>query len=349
MLNKLYSLFRPLLFQIDEETAHKICLHSINIVSKLSLSKLFIPHKSEKIYKIMGLNFNNPVGLAAGMDKDGIALDGLGSLGFGFIELGTTTPLAQSGNSRPRLFRIKQHNAIINRMGFNNVGIDNLIKNIKKTKYKGIIGINISKNSNTPNKYAINDYIYCFKKAYLYADYIAINISSPNTKNLRELQNPKILNLLLSTIKKEQIKLTKIHNKFVPIAVKISPDLNYNQIKVISNLLLRNKINGIIATNTTISRFNIKELINEKGGLSGKPILDISNNVIKMFKKELGNSIPIIGVGGIFCAEDAKSKIIAGASLVQIYTGLVYNGPKLILECIEKLTKHFDKINNYTN
>jgi dihydroorotate dehydrogenase len=282
----------------------------------------------------MGLNFPNPVGLAAGLDKNGDCINGLAALGFGFIEIGTVTPLPQPGNPKPRLFRLPQANAIINRMGFNNHGVNKLIENVRHAEYQGILGINIGKNAATPIEKAADDYLICLRKVYARASYITVNISSPNTKNLRQLQDKDALNDLLTQLKAEQKKLADTHGKYVPIALKIAPDMEAEQIIQIARLLMQHRIDGVIATNTTLSREGVANLPHgtETGGLSGSPVRDKSTAVIRHLAAELKGALPIIGVGGILSGADAAEKITAGASLVQIYSGLIYRGPALICE-----------------
>jgi dihydroorotate dehydrogenase len=287
----------------------------------------------------MGIPFQNPVGLAAGLDKNANYIDALGKLGFGFIEVGTITPRAQIGNPKPRLFRLPEAQGIINRFGFNNVGLEAALENIKLSKYKGVLGINIGKNFDTPLEKAGDDYLLCMKKVYQYANYIAINISSPNTKKLRDLQESKPLNILLAQLKEEQTRLADYYGRYVPIALKISPDLTAKHLDAISKSIIKNRIDGVIATNTTISRESVSELFNGKevGGLSGKPLFELSNSIICGLHLRLQGEVPIIGVGGIFSGEDALEKINAGAELVQIYSGLVYQGRKLILDTCQSI------------
>ena len=283
---------------------------------------------------VMGLTFSNPVGLAAGLDKNGDCIDGLAALGFGFIEIGTITPLPQSGNPKPRLFRLPEANAIINRMGFNNDGVDKLIANVKRAKYQGILGINIGKNAVTPIENAADDYLTCLRKVYPYASYITVNISSPNTKNLRQLQDEEALTRLLSALKGEQQKLADAHGKYVPIALKIAPDMESDQLKQIAALLMQHQIDAVIATNTTLSRVGVEGMPHgeEAGGLSGAPVREKSTEVIRQLSAELQGALPIIGAGGILNGADAAEKINAGASLVQFYSGMIYRGPALIGE-----------------
>lgn len=330
----MYRLFRPALFRLDPETAHHLTLAGLNAAYSLGLSRIVSPRPPDDPRTVMGLNFPNPVGLAAGLDKNGDCINGLAALGFGFIEIGTVTPLPQPGNPKPRLFRLPQANAIINRMGFNNHGVNKLIENVRHAKYQGILGINIGKNAATPIEKAADDYLICLRKVYAFASYITVNISSPNTRNLRQLQDEDALNDLLIQLKAEQKKLADTHGKYVPIALKIAPDLETEQIVQIARLLVQHRIDGVIATNTTLSREGVANLPHgtETGGLSGSPVRDKSTAVIRQLAAELKGALPIIGVGGILSGADAAEKITAGASLVQIYSGLVYRGPALISE-----------------
>jgi dihydroorotate dehydrogenase len=330
----MYSLLRPVVFQLDPETVHHLTLNTLNALYTLGLSRIIAPHPAANPRTVMGLVFPNPVGLAAGLDKNGAYIDGLATLGFGFIEIGTVTPLPQSGNSKPRLFRLPQANAIINRMGFNNDGVDKLIENVQRADYRGILGINIGKNASTPIENAADDYLTCLRKAYTLASYVAVNISSPNTKNLRQLQGEDALNDLLAQLKTEQQKLADTHGKYVPIVLKIAPDMEAAQVVQIAHQLMQHRIDGVIATNTTLSREGVQNLPHGKegGGLSGAPVRVKSTNVIRQLAAELQGALPIIGVGGILSGEDAAEKIHAGAALVQIYSGLIYRGPELITE-----------------
>jgi dihydroorotate dehydrogenase len=279
------------------------------------------------------------VGLAAGLDKNANHIDALGKLGFGFIEVGTITPRPQLGNPKPRLFRLPEAQGIINRFGFNNVGLEAAVENIRLSKYKGVLGINIGKNFDTPLERAGEDYLLCMKKVYQYANYIAVNISSPNTKNLRDLQETKALNILLAQLKDEQTRLADYYGRYVPIALKISPDLTNKHLDAISKSIIKNRIDGVIATNTTVSRELVSDLFNgkEAGGMSGKPLFKLSNSIIRELHARLQGEVPIIGVGGIFSGEDALEKINAGAELVQIYSGLVYQGRKLVLDACQSI------------
>jgi dihydroorotate dehydrogenase len=311
----LYALARPALFALDPEQAHHLTLHLLKRVEALGLASCLGSPIPADPHRVMGLDFPNPVGLAAGLDKDGAYIDGLSHYGFGFIEVGTVTPRAQPGNPQPRLFRLPQANALINRMGFNNGGLDAFLANVKAAKYQGILGLNIGKNADTPIERATDDYLIGLRAVYLHADYVTVNISSPNTKNLRQLQGGNELDALLAALKTEQSKLADQHSRYVPIALKIAPDLDGEQIKNIADTLLRHRLDGVIATNTTLSREAIKGLrhADETGGLSGTPVRDASTTVIRALKRELRDDIPIIGVGGILCGADAKAKIEAGA------------------------------------
>ncbi|MGV6809508.1 MAG: quinone-dependent dihydroorotate dehydrogenase [bacterium] len=335
----MYALLRRVLFLLPPETAHHIAL------SSLKWAHPILPKANSQTITpttVMGIEFPNKVGLAAGLDKNADYLTGLAPLGFGFIEVGTITPRPQSGNPLPRLFRLPKAEAIINRMGFNNQGVDHLIKNVEAFREKNkslIIGINLGKNATTPIENALDDYLICMEKAYHYADYLTINISSPNTPNLRDLQYGDELQHLLAGIKQKQAELEKVHQRYVPVAVKVAPDLDEVAIKQIAEIFLAEKIDAVIATNTTLARDAVKDLphADEKGGLSGKPVTQQSTWVIQEFYQQLGDAIPIIGVGGISSANDAQEKIKAGAKLVQIYTGFIYQGSQLIKDCVVAL------------
>jgi len=333
-----YTLLRPALFTLDPETAHDATLTSLNTAHCLGLSRL-LPRPQNDPRSVMGLNFPNPVGLAAGLDKNGDCIHGLAALGFGFIEIGTITPRPQPGNPRPRLFRLPEAKAIINRMGFNNHGVDVLVANVERANFKGVLGINIGKNADTPIEKAADDYLICLRKVYAHASYVTVNISSPNTKNLRQLQGGDELDALLTQLKSEQEKLAQQHGRYVPLALKIAPDLDAEQIKQIASLLIKHRIDGVIATNTTLSREGVEGLVhgNETGGLSGAPVKGKSTAVIRALSTELGGALPIIGVGGISSGADAVEKMQAGASLVQIYSGLIYRGQSLVTEAAEAI------------
>ncbi|QBQ97393.1 quinone-dependent dihydroorotate dehydrogenase [Paraburkholderia pallida] len=339
MFSTLYPLVRDRLFRMDAEDAHHLSLRMIGAAGRTGMASLFAPRVPDSPRTVMGLTFRNPVGLAAGLDKEGAAIDGFAALGFGFIEVGTVTPRPQPGNPRPRIFRLPEAGGIINRMGFNNQGVEQFVKNVQAARYRGILGLNIGKNADTPIERAADDYLFCLERVYPFASYVTINISSPNTKNLRQLQGGGELDALLAALKDKQQRLADLHGKLVPLALKIAPDLDDEQIKEIADTLLRHKIEGVIATNTTLSRAAVEGLpnANETGGLSGRPVFDASNEVIRKLRAELGEQVPIIGVGGIFSGDDARAKIAAGASLVQLYTGFIYRGPALVAECARAL------------
>ena len=345
MTNKLlYALTRPLLFTLNAETAHNLTLPALRTAAAAGLTGL-VRKPAPDPRTVMGLTFPNPVGLAAGLDKDGRYIDGLAALGFGSIEVGTVTPKAQPGNPKPRMFRIPSKNAIINRMGFNNGGVDAFVANVQASRFyqdkQGILGLNIGKNAATPIENAVDDYLHCLEKVYPYASYVTVNISSPNTKNLRQLQGASELDALLSQLKAAQLRLADQHKRYVPLALKIAPDIDAEQIKNIADALLRHKIDGVIATNTTLSHRSVDRMRHgqETGGVSGEPVFELSNIVIRALKLELGNEIPIIGVGGIMCGKDAAAKMRLGAQLVQLYTGLIYAGPALVRECAQAVRK----------
>lgn len=335
----LYALAKPFLFQLDAENAHDLTLKSLKFAEKYGLLALLPKPPESQPKTVMGLTFPNLVGLAAGLDKNGAVIDGMAALGFGFLEIGTITPRSQPGNPKPRLFRVKEAEGIINRFGFNNLGVDNLIQNVQASKYRGILGINIGKNFDTPNDRAVDDYLICMRKVYAHASYITVNISSPNTKNLRQLQEKDALDALLATLKAEQKILADKYGKYVPIALKIAPDLDEMQIIEIADLLKLHQFDGVIATNTTLAREMVVGLSNasETGGLSGAPVREKSTLVISQLSKQLAGELPIIGVGGILSGADAAEKIAAGADLVQVYSGLIYRGPSLVRDICRAL------------
>ena len=335
----MYQLVRPLLFKFNPEFIHEMTLFGLRNLNNLGLLAPFKANPVALPTKLMGLDLPNPVGLAAGMDKNGEAINALGALGFGYIEVGTVTPKPQPGNPKPRLFRLPERQAIVNRMGFNNHGVDVLIENIKKAKFSGVLGVNIGKNATTPIENAVDDYLICLEKLYPFADYVAVNISSPNTQNLRSLQNKDELDALLSKLKEKQLSLQAAQGKYVPLAIKIAPDLTEEQVIETAAVLLRNQVDGVIATNTTIDKKSIEPhpLSNEAGGLSGAPLTAQSNIVLHILSKELQNKLPIIGVGGIVEGEHAKEKIQLGAQAVQIYSGFVFQGPALIKDCVDSI------------
>jgi dihydroorotate dehydrogenase len=334
-----YALARPFLFRLDPETAHDLTMSSLARTQHTPLSLAYFSQPVNDPVVLAGLHFPNRVGLAAGLDKNARCIDGLAAMGFGFIEVGTVTPRAQSGNPKPRMFRLPEANALINRLGFNNDGLAAFIANVECARFgkkagasRPLLGLNIGKNAVTPIENAVDDYLLCLDGVYPHADYVTINISSPNTKNLRALQNDDALNALLGCIAERREQLAALHKKRVPIFVKIAPDLDGPQIEVIAAMLKRHAMDGVVATNTTLSRDAVKHLTHadEAGGLSGAPVLAASNHVISQLRQALGKSFPIIGVGGVMSGADAVSKIRAGADVVQIYTGLIYHGPDLV-------------------
>jgi dihydroorotate dehydrogenase len=333
-----YALLRPALFALEAETAHHLTLNALKALESVGLVRpaRAIPGCARDV---MGIRFPNPVGLAAGLDKNAEYIDALGALGFGFIEVGTVTPRPQPGNPRPRLFRLPAADAVINRMGFNNLGVERLVQNVHRASWRGVLGINIGKNFETPLERAADDYVACLRKVYSLATYITVNISSPNTKGLRDLQASAQLETLLAALHAERQKLAQDYGRRVPLALKIAPDLADAEIGVIAELLERYAIDGVIATNTTIGRDGVTSLPHggETGGLSGAPVKAKSTHVVRELARVLAGRIPVIGVGGISSGEDAREKIAAGASLVQIYTGLVYKGPALVRECVAAL------------
>jgi len=333
-----YQALQPLLFRLDGEASHDAALRALDVAHALHLTRPAAPLPGRPV-RVMGIDFPNPVGLAAGLDKNGRHIDALASFGFGFIEIGTVTPRPQPGNPRPRLFRLPAAHAVINRMGFNNAGVDVLVENVRRARFRGVLGINIGKNADTPIDRAEDDYVACLRKVYPLAHYVAVNISSPNTRNLRELQQGDALDRLLAAIMSERESLALTHGRRVPVAVKLAPDLDDPAIAAAAEALLRHRIDAVIATNTTLSRDGVEGLphAQQAGGLSGAPVRSIATHVLSRLHADLGDRIPIIGVGGILGGDDAREKIRAGASLVQVYTGLVYRGPALVRELVEAL------------
>jgi dihydroorotate dehydrogenase len=332
-----YSLARPFLFGLDPETAHELTMQSLARAQRVPLAWAYGSAMVYDAIELAGLTFPNRVGLAAGLDKNARCIDGLGALGFGFVEAGTVTPKAQPGNPKPRMFRLPQANALINRLGFNNEGLEAFIANVKRSSFRGkgrILGLNIGKNAATPIERAADDYLTCLEGVYRHADYVTVNISSPNTSNLRSLQGDQALDDLLGALDARRDELANQHGRRVPIFVKIAPDLEQAQVDAIAAALRRHDMDGVVATNTTISRDAVRGLrhSDEAGGLSGAPVLQASNRVIRQLRAALGKDFPIVGVGGIISAQDAVSKIEAGADVVQIYTGLIYRGPGLVSE-----------------
>jgi dihydroorotate dehydrogenase len=330
-----YCLIKPFAFALDPETAHELAFAAMKAMQRLGLVPTYRPQVAAPV-KAMGLEFPNRVGLAAGLDKNGDAIDALATWGFGFIEIGTVTPRPQPGNPKPRLFRLPEAQGIINRMGFNNHGVDALIENVRAARYRGILGINIGKNFDTPIEKAADDYLACLDKVYAHAGYVTVNISSPNTKNLRQLQGESELDALLGALKARQTELAQRHGRYVPLALKIAPDLEDAQIAGIADALRRHRIDAVIATNTTLSRQGVEHLPHgaEAGGLSGAPLFEKSTAVVRRLAEALAGELPIIAAGGITDGARARAKIDAGATLVQVYSGLIFRGPGLVKECV---------------
>ena len=340
-MTSLYALARPLLFGLDPEAAHDLTLSTIDLMAASGALRIAAGRRVDAPVEVMGLTFRNRVGLAAGLDKNGAHIDGFAAMGFGFIEVGTVTPKPQPGNPKPRMFRLPGRQALINRMGFNNDGVEAFVANVARARFDGVIGLNIGKNADTPIERAIDDYLICLERVYPHADYVTVNISSPNTKNLRQLQEADQLTGMLRKLRQAQQRLADRYRRFVPLALKIAPDLDAAQVEVIARLLIKHKIGAVIATNTTLSRSAVKGVphAGEAGGLSGAPVFEASNAVIRQLREHLPAGYPIIGVGGILSARDAKAKVAAGATLVQIYTGLIYQGPGLVRECAKALAR----------
>lgn len=331
----LYPLARQLLFRLDPETSHHVALRGISLAERLGLLAL-LPRVPESPVEVMGLRFPNPVGLAAGLDKNGDHIDGLAALGFGFIEIGTVTPRPQPGNPQPRLFRLPEAGAIINRMGFNNLGVEHLVAQVQRCRYRGVLGINIGKNFDTPLEQAADDYLHCLERVYPHASYVTVNISSPNTKGLRNLQSGDALAALLEPLKNRQAQLASQHGRYVPLAVKIAPDLEPADVEVVAEQLLRFEIDAVIATNTTLGRAGVEHLPHgaEAGGLSGAPVRAASTRVLRDITAALQGRLTVIGVGGISDGASAVEKTRAGADLVQVYTGFIYRGPQLVRDAV---------------
>ena len=338
-MHKFYPFARPFLFALDPETAHDLAFAGLDRAADFGLARLVAPRLRATPVSVMGITFPNRVGLAAGLDKNAAHLSGLASFGFGFLEAGTVTPRAQPGNPKPRMWRLPEANALINRLGFNNQGLERFLANVRASTYDGILGINIGRNFDTPNERAADDYLTCLRAVYARATYVTVNISSPNTTGLRDLQSEGALAALLLALKQEQAALSQKHGRHVPIVVKIAPDLDDEAVRGIARLLAQHRCEGVIATNTTIARDRVAGMAhaNEAGGLSGGPVRERSTAVIRILSRELDGALPIIGVGGILSGDDAREKIAAGASLVQIYTGLIYRGPELVAECVRAL------------
>jgi len=336
----LYSLARPVLFGMDPEAAHALALASLKLIERTGMASLLADAGPARSVKLMGLEFPNALGLAAGLDKNGEYIDALAAMGFGFIEIGTVTPRPQPGNPKPRMFRLPEAQALINRLGFNNHGVERLLANVARARYRGVLGINIGKNFDTPIERAADDYEFCLAKVYAHASYVTVNVSSPNTKDLRRLQSADELGALAGKLKTEQMRLADAHGRYVPLLLKIAPDLDDAQLGSITRCLLKHKLDGVIATNTTVSRAAVAGLrhAEESGGLSGAPLGAASTEIIRKLARLLDGKLPIIGVGGVMSADDARAKLRAGASLVQIYTGFIYRGPELIGEILRAMS-----------
>ncbi|WP_105623528.1 quinone-dependent dihydroorotate dehydrogenase [Cronobacter malonaticus] len=334
-----YPFVRKALFQLDPERAHELTFQQMRRITGTPLEALLHQKVPSKPVTCMGLTFKNPLGLAAGLDKNGECIDALGAMGFGSVEIGTVTPRPQPGNDKPRLFRLVEAEGLINRMGFNNLGVDNLVENVKKAHFDGVLGINIGKNKDTPVEQGKDDYLICMEKVFPYAGYIAINISSPNTPGLRSLQYGDALDDLLAAIKNQQQLLSQKHHKYVPVAVKIAPDLSLEELIQVADSLVRHNIDGVIATNTTLDRSLVQGMkyCDETGGLSGRPLQLKSTEIIRLLSQELQGRLPIIGVGGIDSVIAAREKMAAGASLIQIYSGFIFKGPPLVKEIVTHL------------
>lgn len=334
-----YQLARSVMFQTDAEKSHHFALASLKLLQHTPLQALWSQQIPSKPVTVAGITFANPVGLAAGLDKNADCIDAFAAMGFGFIEVGTVTPRPQAGNDKPRLFRLPQADAIINRMGFNNKGVDYLVENVKNSRYQGVLGINIGKNKDTPNEQGKDDYVACMRKVYPYATYITVNISSPNTPGLRDLQFGEALFELLVAVKNEQLDLAAKHGKYVPVFVKIAPDMDAVAVEQVAETLLRSKMDGAIATNTTLDKSAVAAMTHgaEMGGLSGQPVRKKSTLVVSQLRQAVGPDFPIIGVGGIDSTAAAQEKLAAGAQLVQVYTGFIYQGPALIKQIVSAL------------
>lgn len=335
----MYSLARPLLFCLDAERAHDLALAAIEASYRTGLNGLVTVKPAPLPVKVFGLHFDNPVGIAAGLDKNGAHVDALAALGFGFIEVGTTTPRSQIGNPKPRMFRLREHEAVINRLGFNNDGVDTLVRNVERARFNGVLGINIGRNKDTPNERAIDDYLHCLERVHARASYVTVNISSPNTRGLRDLQQGESLRRLVGALREAQERLGAGHAMRTPMLFKIAPDLAESELDDIAEVVLSARVDGLICTNTTIDRERVAGSAHAKeiGGLSGKPLFARSTQILRGMFKRLGAKVPVIGVGGIIRGDDAAAKFDAGASLVQFYTGMVYRGPTLIGECVEAI------------
>lgn len=337
----MYDYVRPLLFALDAETAHRLTLYALGVAHRSNLGRFVATPPADFPADAFGIRFPNPVGLAAGLDKNAAHLDELGALGFGFIEVGTVTPRPQPGNPKPRMFRLPAHEAIINRLGFNNEGVDALVRNVESSSYRGVLGINIGKNKDTPNERAVDDYLFCLERVYRHASYVTVNISSPNTQGLRDLQEEATLRRFIETLREAQERLGSQAGARKPMLLKIAPDLAEAELDGIAQVLRSTGIDGLICTNTTVDHAAVAgdPRGQEAGGLSGKPLFARSTEVLRGMRARLGASMPIIGVGGILEGSDAAEKLDAGANLVQVYSGLIYRGPQLIGECVEEIRR----------
>lgn len=337
----MYDKLRPLLFALEPETAHKLTLYGLGVAQRSNFAHWIAKPPQDLPVSAFGIDFPNPVGLAAGLDKNADHLDALAALGFGFIEVGTVTPRPQAGNPKPRMFRLPAHEALINRMGFNNAGIDALVRNVETSSYRGVLGINIGKNRDTPNDEAVNDYRLCMRRAWELASYLTINISSPNTKGLRDLQEEDSLRRFIGQLREEQEALAGQHGQRKPMLLKIAPDLEEAQMDAMAEVLTEAGVDGLICTNTTLDRSGVQGAPNadQDGGLSGRPLRERATHVLKGMRQRMGEALPIIGVGGITEGNDAAERLDAGANLVQIYTGMIYRGPRLIGECVEEIRR----------
>jgi dihydroorotate dehydrogenase len=337
----MYDYVRPLLFALDAETAHRLTLYALGVAHRSNLGRFVATPPVDLPVDAFGIRFPNPVGLAAGLDKNAAHLDELGALGFGFVEVGTVTPRPQPGNPKPRMFRLPAHEAIINRLGFNNEGVDALVRNVEASGYRGVLGINIGKNKDTPNERAVDDYLFCLERVYRHASYVTVNISSPNTQGLRDLQEEATLRRFIETLREAQERLGSQAGARKPMLLKIAPDLSEAELDGIAEVLRASGIDGLICTNTTIDRTAVAgdPHGHEAGGLSGKPLFARSTDVLRGMRGRLGDRLPIVGVGGILDGSDAAEKLDAGATLVQVYSGLIYRGPRLVAECVDEIRR----------
>ena len=337
----MYGLARPFLFHLDAEQAHSLGLKSLEVAYRTGLNPLLSRKPAPLKTKAFGIEFPNPVGCAAGLDKNGEHIDALMALGFGFVEIGTVTPRPQAGNPKPRMFRLPEHNAVINRLGFNNAGVDALVRNVEKAKRHGILGINIGKNKDTPNENAADDYVHCMERVYALADYITVNISSPNTTGLRDLQQEETLRRFIGELREVQEDLAALHRHRVPMLIKLAPDLSEVELDRTAHVLNLAKVDGVIMGNTTLDRLPVEnhKFAHEAGGLSGHPLYGRSTAALRRLRNKLDDNIPLVGVGGILSGADAAGKVAAGAALVQFYTGMIYRGPELIGECVKAIRR----------